>query len=112
MAKRVLSLRGSDDIIHKLKKDAEMSLVKEAVRINTVEMNGEAQRGAPVDTGHLRRSILMSIEDDGFSGHVNATANYAQAVNDGTRRQKAQPFMTSAFFKQKVQFEKDLKRLV
>lgn len=111
-SKKILSLRGTDDIIRKLRKDADMSLLKEAVRINTVEMNQAAQRSAPVDTGFLRRSIMMSIEDQGFSGHVNATADYAQMVNDGTRHQKANGFMTNAFYKQKVKFEEDLKRLI
>ena len=109
---RIINLKGTDEFSRRLRQMADLSDLKEAVKNNTAELNRNSQRGAPVDTGYLRRSHQMSIENDGLSGHVNVMADYAQMVNDGTRHQAPQPFFTDAFYKQKIQFEKDLIRLL
>lgn len=106
-----IKITGIDAIKAKLKRDASLTSVKQVIKQNTIEMNATAQRNAPVDSGYLRRSIAMSIENEGLSGHVNATAEYAKMVNDGTRYQAAQPFMTDAYYKQKVKLREDLFRL-
>lgn len=109
--KRMIMLRGADDIIKKLQRDAKMESVKRVVKTHTIELNRAVQQRAPVRTGFLRRSVIMSLEDDGMSGHVTATAIYANDVNFGTRYQHAQPFVSASYNIQKIKFQQDLKRL-
>ena len=83
---------------------------KMAVKLNGAELQQKAQRNAPVDTGNLRRSIVLSIKDGGMTAEVTATADYAGYVEYGTRFMMAQPFMHTAFNEQRDIFINDLKR--
>lgn len=54
---------------------------------------------APVDTGKLRKSIVGTVQKmsgDLILGNVEATANYADYIEFGTSKAKAQPFLTPA----------------
>ncbi len=53
-----------------------------------------AQSAAPVDTGRLRGSL--SIDEGALSGAVKTACPYASAVEFGTRRASAQPFLAPA----------------
>lgn len=112
MARRNVSLKGVSELTMKLKSNANMKDVKQIVKQNTAELTQGAQRKAPVDTGHLRRSITMDLSDGGLTGKVKPTADYAPYLEYGTRFQSAQPFMRPAFNKQKVQFKSDMDKLV
>ncbi|MFI8595872.1 HK97-gp10 family putative phage morphogenesis protein [Rothia koreensis] len=59
----------------------------------------EAQRHAPVRTGYLRNSIGCH-EDGPLTVLVEATANYARYVEEGTSRMSGQPFMKPALEKE------------
>lgn len=107
-----LKLEGVEDIKRHLIKAAELKDVQNAVKLNTSEMQQKAQRQAPVDTGHLKRSIGVEIKNSGFEGRVDAGAEYAGYVNYGTRYMAARPFMTNAFREQEKQFRRDLERLM
>ena len=90
----------------------QMEAVKQVVRMNGAELQTKAMRGAPVDTGTLRRSIGLELTDNGLTAEVEPTAHYAQYVEYGTRFMKAQPYMRPAFDAQKLQFKSDMERLV
>lgn len=64
--------------------------------INNTVLHGErvAKQNAPVDTGHLRRSI--SSETNGLEGELFTNVEYAPFVEYGTSNQSAQPFMLPA----------------
>ena len=47
-------------------------------------MQEKAQRNAPVDTGHLKRSIGLETTDAGMAAEVEPTADYAPYVELGT----------------------------
>lgn len=55
----------------------------------------EAQRLAPVRTGHLKASIRATKVSDG-TWKVEVGAHYGKFVEYGTRYQHAQPFLTPA----------------
>lgn len=105
---------GVNELVAALKERADMSLVKETIKMNGAEMQEKAQRNAPVDTGHLKRSIGLAsdIASGGLSVRVKANANYAPYVEFGTRYMYAQPYMRPAFSKQSTQFKKDMKRIM
>ena len=75
-------------------------------------MQTKAQQNAPVDTGHLKRSIGLNMTDAGMTAGVQPTAEYAPYVELGTRFMEAQPYLKPAFNEQKEKFKKDMKKLV
>ena len=82
------------------------------MRMNGADLQRKTQRNAPVDTGFMKRSIGMTVEDGGFTVKVGSTAQYAPYVNFGTRFQPSQPFLTSSFYGQRNKFMNDMKRLM
>lgn len=103
---------GVEKLQAKLKKNVRLDDVKRVVRHNGAEMQEKAQRNAPVDTGHLKRSIGLEIRDGGMSAEVEPTADYAPYVELGTRFMEAQPYLKPAFDDQKEKFKRDMKKLV
>ncbi len=114
-----VSITGLNAMQKKLIAKANPTAIKKIVRLNLAEMTEKAQRKAPVSTeetnphgahGQLRRSITVSIEDDGMAGVARAGVEYAEYVKKGTRFMKKQPYMKPAFDAQKPRFLRDLKK--
>lgn len=103
-------ISGADALLSKLAKLATYDDVKTAVKVNTAEMASATIRNAPVDTGHLKRSIVPEITD--LVGRVKATADYSPYVEYGTRFMAAQPFIAPAFQVQSAKFISDLQRIM
>ncbi len=112
MARYTLTFNGIDNLASALDKRADLSLVKETVKLNGSEMQNKMQRDAPVDTGYLKRSISLSSEDDGFSVRVGPYAHYAPYLVFGTRFMYARDFFRPNFYIQRQLFYNDLKRLM
>lgn len=83
--KAQLEYKGIDQLMRHLKKAATLNDVQKVVKSNTAEMTERMQKGAPVDTGYLRRSINMNLLEAGLTGIVGPTADYAPYVEHGTR---------------------------
>lgn len=107
-----IKIVGMEKLQRKLKKNVRMDDVKRVVRHNGAEMQAKAQQNAPVDTGHLKRSIGLEITDSGMSAEVEPTAEYAPYPEFGTRFMEAQPYLKPAFDDQKERFKKDMNKLV
>ena len=107
-----LEMHGIDDLESKLKDGADLDLVKDLMKKNGSELEQNAMRRSPVDTGFLKRSIGMTVEDSGFTIRVGSTAEYAPYVNFGTRFQTSQPFLTSSFYDQRNKLIKDLRKIM
>lgn len=105
-------ITGLAELEKKFRKNSTMADVKEIVKTNGAELNTNAQRKAPVQTGFLRRSIVFQLANMGFEARVFATAEYAPYLEWGTRFMSAQPFMGPAFRQQSKKFKSDLTRLV
>lgn len=105
-------LNGSQALIKALRKKASLNDVKKIIKVNGSEMQRDIQRRAAVDTGTLKRSVTLSIEDDGLTARVYSTVEYAPYLEYGTRFMAAQPFFRPVFLTQKVRFMKDLSRII
>lgn len=106
-----MSINGIDDLQKKLKKNANMDTIKQILKKHGSEMNQKAARNVPVDTGTLKRSIMLSMHDGGYTWRVKALVNYASYVEYGTSEQSAQPFLRPAFYEQRQELMKDLRKI-
>lgn len=70
----------------------------------------EARELAPVDTGRLRESIRYAAA--GESASVTTDCPYAAAVEFGTSKAAAQPFMAPAAAGQRAEFLREMKNAV
>lgn len=82
------------------------------VKNNGVQLVQGAQKRSPVDTGALRRSIRLSLENNNLKAVVKTNVPYAKFVEYGTIRQKAQPFMRPSLRVQKAKFVKAIKNAI
>lgn len=57
---------------------------------------GYAKKLCPVDTGRLRNSITHQLDTSEKSVYIGTNVEYAECVELGTRRQKAQPYLRPA----------------
>ncbi|WBA43168.1 HK97 gp10 family phage protein [Hymenobacter canadensis] len=74
-----------------------------------LEIESDAKRLAPVDTGFLRSTIHANLGGN-FSGRVSADSAYAIHVEFGTSRMRAQPFLRPAYQLHKQAFLANLKQ--
>lgn len=107
-----LEIHGLDDLESKLKEGADLKLVKDMLKMHGSQLEQSAMRRAPVDTGFLKRSIGMTVEDSGFTVRIGSTAEYAPYVNFGTRFQTSQPFLTNSFYEQRNKLMGDLRKIM
>lgn len=78
-------------------KDTVIEGTRKAVKQYGSLLQMRAMYGAPVDTGTLKRSVSLKIEDKGLTAVITPTAHYAPYVEYGTRFMRAQPFLVPAF---------------
>lgn len=107
-----IELVGAEKIVEKLRKNASLTEVKQAVATNGAEMTRNAQRLAPVDTGRLAGSITLSIKGGGMKAVTRDGVHYGKYVDLGTRFMSKQPFMTPSFNLQAKKFKRDMEMLV
>ena len=116
-----IDMRGLNQMQKKLLKGVSKDQIARVVRRNTAELTQKAKERAPVSTektnpggahGQLKRSIIPSVGSGGLAGKVNATVDYAEYVELGTRFMAAQPYMKPAFDQQKEVFLDDMKKLI
>lgn len=116
-----IDMRGLSQLEKKLLKGVSKEKISQVVRLNTAELTQKAKDRAPVSTektnpggahGQLKRSIIPSVGSGGLAGKVNATVDYAEYVELGTRFMAAQPYMKPAFDQQKEVFLDDMKKLL
>jgi len=112
MARGSIRVRGTKDLKGRLRRNARLTDVKKAVLVNGSELQRNMQRDAPVDTGNLKRGIGMTIEDNGFTARVGATAEYAPYLIYGTRFMYSRDFFRPNYYRQRQQFLRDMKRLM
>ena len=100
-------IKGLTDIYRN--SDSEIGRV---VKANTAELQQKEMRSVPVDTGFLKRSILLTMKDNGLTGVVEPTATYATFVEFGTRFMAAQPYVRPNYDAQAKQFIQDMQKFV
>lgn len=111
-------LRGMKRLQKRLKDDATMDDVREAVAKTAKTLNCVMQKYSTkvfvkgYSKGNIRKSITTTIEDQGLTARVGTSAHYAPYVEYGTRFMSAEPFVrpTEAIAKRKLQAK--LKKLM
>ncbi len=71
----------------------------------------DAKRSCPVDTGRLRGSITTNIISS-YSGEVETNVEYAKYVEYGTRYQSAQPYFEPAVETNEDKFNDTLDEII
>lgn len=111
-----LKVDGLDKLQKALKENVTMNDVKRVVRQNGSEMQKKMQDNADFTrgyaTGTTKRSIGLEIQDSGFTAEVEPGTEYSPYLEYGTRFMDAQPFVKPAYNEQKIQFKKDMQKLV
>lgn len=69
---------------------------KAALEAIGVFVDGAASLRSPVDTGNLRASITHQVNEREKSVQIGTPVEYAPYVELGTKRMKAQPYLTPA----------------
>lgn len=110
MAKSI-RLRGLKKLINRFRRNTELTEVKDVLRVNGEQMLQRARKNAPVETGELRDSLRMDIDEAGFSVNIKSDVDHASYVEYGTRYKHAQPFIGPAFKRQQRRLKKDLSKL-
>ena len=98
--------------MRKLKQNMQKTAVKKIVKKHTADMQTEAQKLAPVDTGNLKRAISLELSEGGLAGTVISPADYSGYPEFGTRFMDAQPYMGPAWRKERPLFLSELWDLV
>ncbi len=111
MAKGI-SLVGMEKLTAKIQDNMKKEAVKTVIKKNGSRLQQSAQEKAPVDTGVLKRSIMLEIKDSGLTAESEATVNYAGYVEYGTRFMEAQPYMRPALQEVGKKFKSDMEKLV
>lgn len=107
-----IKFNGMKELTAAMRERLDPSLAQGVVMLNGSELQQNAMRKAPVDTGQLKRSIMLSIDDKGLSATVAPHTEYAPYVEYGTRFMNAQPYIRPAFNEQVVKFKADLEKIV
>lgn len=82
------------------------------VSVTAKRIQDTAKAVAPVQTGNLRDSIVVSTANGGSRAAVVATASYAGYVEHGTSRVAPQPFMSTATEQHRGEFIDMVKEVI
>jgi len=110
-----IKLEGADKLQKALKQNVTLNDVKRVVRRHGAALQQRMQRHADFtrgyQTGATKRSIGMTIGDNGMSVSCGPGTEYAEALEYGTRYMLPQPFVAPAENEQKELFLRDMKKL-
>lgn len=118
-----LRFEGIVDLSNGLKKRANLDDVRRIVKLNGKQLENTMKikarfkghyRGKKFikPTGTTKRSIKLTIEDNGFTAKVAPGTEYSYWLEKGTRFMEAQPFVGPAFYPQKEKFKRDMERIM
>lgn len=93
------------DFTQEISEGIKAAIHRALVRIG-LECESYAKDLCPVKTGRLRNSITNYVE--GNAAYVGTNVEYAQFVEEGTSKQKAQPFLRPAAVDHMDQWRKTL----
>lgn len=91
-----MKITGTDLLIQVLVKNKDLRRIVGVVAKHGGDLQEDAQRFAPVDTGTLKRSISLEIKDDGMTAIISPNVDYDIYQEYGTRFQEGTPFMRPA----------------
>jgi HK97 gp10 family phage protein len=77
---------------------------------SALKVQAGAKARCPVDTGRLRGSIAVEIEEGGLGASVGTNVHYAPFVEFGTSRMRARPYLFPAWEEERGPFIEALRR--
>lgn len=109
-----VSIAGEKAILAKLKQlgDTATKRAKAAIAEAAINVQRDAKRACPVDTGRLRSSIFIDSEDDGLTRLVGTNVDYFPHVEFGTVKAPAQPFLRPAWEAERPKLQKRIRDLL
>lgn len=112
MAKKIrIKIEGIDEAtknINRINEEAKKA-IKEEVGSSILRIQDSAKERVPVDTGALRNSIIVNFYGE-MSAESVAKMPYAEAVEFGTIKMAAQPYMTPAAEEERPKFKQALEK--
>lgn len=81
-----------------------------AIRKTVFEVSATSRRNTPVDTGRLRNSTYERFGS--LKGEVGTNTEYDRFVHNGTRFQRARPYLLNAVKSQEIQINKNFTEAV
>ena len=113
MAKVTLEVRGVKETLANinLANSRVRKAVQEQVGKSALNIQREAKKRCPVDTGALRNSITVDFYGE-MSAQIGPHMPYAPYVEFGTRKMPAKPYLFPAFEEERPKFEEELARAI
>ena len=78
--------------------------LRQVIQIAARNVEAEAKRRVPVDTGATRNSIAVTTESDGLGASIGPSTEYSAYLEFGTSRMAARPYMRPALEKERGPF--------
>lgn len=107
-----LELRGMDGLSERLVPDGLLAAARDAMASELFAVAQDARALCPVQTGTLRDSIAVRVQESGAAGEVVACAPYAVCVELGTAGRAAHPFLYPAFAARRTDMTERIARAV
>ena len=107
-----LELRGPDGLSERLAPDGLLAAARDAMVSELSAVAQDARALCPVQTGTLRDSIAVRVQEEGAAGEVAASAPYAVCVELGTAGRAAHPFLYPAFAARRTDMTERIARAV
>lgn len=111
MARLSIEVDGLNETLKKFRRFGEEGekIIADTTEIQAREIELNAKKLAPVDTGKMRQAIKAEPSTK-LSWFITAYEHYSKFVEFGTVRQSAQPFLRPAFVRGSRQYIKDLRQ--
>lgn len=114
-----VEIQVEQELIKRLKKLNKMDFVKDKVKKHGGELQENMkQKATPgviyvqgYSRGDTKKSIGISIKDNGLTAQVGSGMEYTPYVEYGTRFMEAEPVVRPAFNEQKNKFIDDIRKL-
>jgi HK97 gp10 family phage protein len=110
---KTVRIKGLDKFVADVRKKSksDQTAIGQEVQRSGLRIEKLAKRNAPWDTGYMSMSIYSWKAGD-FKSEIISPANYSIWVEEGTRRQAAQPFLGPAVDSDYPVFLSNIKKIV
>ena len=98
-----LELRAPADGLSGLMPESLLAAARDALVPELLAVAQDARTLCPVQSGRLRESISVRMQEEGASGEVVASAPYAAIVELGSAAGAARPFLYPAFMARRME---------
>ena len=98
-----LELRTPADGLSGLMPESLLAAARDALASELSAVAQDARTLCPVQSGRLRESIGVRMQEEGASGEVVANAPYAAIVEMGSAARAARPFLYPAFMARRTE---------